>query len=276
MENGTSYECINTCTSESTPPCTSVYVASDDVNDGPFGSIRFVCEGENFDQIDAVFTYMGGESNGTCVASANTQSRNFHIGRLGVSCPADGGTNDVIYDDVYFDCHSKGSFVADTSNDAAVDIYTCAAGENCNGQQCEVVFSDFYLHTNIDQINDCVETISTSPGVAPLVPTVTPIEARSTYTFTTRFQASWALLYDSASSRSFCTMNENPSVVVTCGSGSSISFVSSTDAFMNCTNSSSNEMTCTTGNTNNIVDQFASVFYVRATFFTPVFLYKIE
>ena len=264
VENGTSFECVNTCTSETTPPCTSVYMASDESIDGPFGSINYICESRNFAQVDSFFMYKGGTTNGTCVTSSSIQSRNFHIGRLGILCPTNTWTNMIEFDDTGFECHSVGSFVADISNDPNDDIYACVTGSNCNGKECEVVFSDFYIHSKINQINQCVETLGESSIV---VPTTAPIDTTSTHTFTARFEASWAQLYDSTSSHSFCTINDNPSMIVTCGSGSSITFVRSTDTFMNCTKSiSSHEMTCVTSDINNILDQFTSVFYVSSTF----------
>jgi hypothetical protein len=149
IENGTSYECRNTCVDAD---CQGIYRYKDSFFDpigGPFGSIFFMCEGDTWEQVDAVFIFRGGTTNGTCAASASSTAsgRNYHVGRLGISCPIGSGPNrEYVYDDTYADCISLGSFTLDlANNDDPNDILGCVSGMPCEGQQCSFPFLNFWL-----------------------------------------------------------------------------------------------------------------------------------
>jgi hypothetical protein len=98
VRDGTTYECRNTC--EGTF-CDSIYGL------GKFGSIWFMCEGDGYRQVDAVYTFLGGKD-GSCGSSSSTRSWNFHVGRLGVLCPI-GIDRDFVYDDTFGECRDLGA-----------------------------------------------------------------------------------------------------------------------------------------------------------------------
>lgn len=254
VENRTTYQCINTCVGAD---CKTIYLASDDVSDGPFASIYFTCEGDKIQDVDAYVNFLGG-NNGTCAdstGSGTTVTRNFHVARLGVSCPV-GSSRAYVYDDTYFECRSLGSFVLNsaTNND---DKYACASGQNCDGFACEVSFSDVYINADVPRFLDsCVESavpITDFPTFAP---------AASSSEFSARFVASWGRLHEPILSASNC-VSDNPTVVVSCGNGASISLVNSTDVLMKCFYAGANELKCL-GDDRKIDNSFTSVTYVSS------------
>jgi hypothetical protein len=254
VPNGTSYECINTCTSTD---CESIYLANNGgrSSDGPFGSIQFMCEGNVVDEVDAAFTYVGG-NNGTCAAATSgSVTRNLHISRLGVSCPI-GSTREYVYDDTYFECDSVGSISFDTLPDP-LDSYTCEVGLDCMGQACTVDFDDMYINAYVPKFLDtCVEAI------VPITsyPTRAPTSEETGLTISVRFDGSWGNLFDSEDAISTCSTG-NPTAILSCENGASIEYVLSTSTTVNCTAISESELRCTDF-ASNIVNEFSSVIFV--------------
>jgi hypothetical protein len=252
VTNGTSYECQNTCSGTA---CETVYLANNGAFN-PFGSIQFICEGDDLEQVEAEFIYLGG-SNGTCAAStASTRGNNYHNGRLGVSCPI-GTSREYSFDDTYFECFGI-SYAFDVAIEPGdSDIYTCYSGNRCNGLQCTVPFSNIYVRAIVPSFYDsCIEAI------VPITTFPTPAPASSAFEFSAQFEALWSVQYDSTASRSGCT-SANPAVLVACENGASIEYINSTDSSMNCTEISGSELECI-GDINSILDNFTSVFYVSA------------
>jgi hypothetical protein len=251
--NGTTYQCINTCVESD---CQSIYLAVDGLaaKDGPFGSIKFSCEGDTVRDVDAFMNYLGG-NNGTCAAAFGTSTRNLHIARLGVSCSA-GSTLKYVYDDTYFECYSPDTFYFNTAN-GQDDIYTCGTGESCSGVECVVPFSDIYVNADLPILLDsCVESLLGDPVTS--FPTSSPMQ--SSLDFSARFVASWGRLFDPLTSLVTCTSG-NPTITVSCENAASISFVNSSDSFLNCTNVGANTMKCLSDDAK-IDNVFTDVFYV--------------
>ena len=254
VANGTSYECINTCTSSN---CENIYLANANgkSSDGPFGSIWFMCEGADVEQVDAALTYLGG-NNGTCAAaSSGSITRNLHIGRLGVSCPV-GSTREYVYDDTYFECNTAEAISFDLLANP-FDLYTCEIGQDCKGEACTVAFTDMYIDAYVPKFLDtCVEAI------VPITayPTLAPIPQSSGLTVSVRFEASWGNLFDSEDSINTCSTG-NPAVILSCENGASIEYILSTTSTVNCTAISGNELGCSDF-ASSIVNQFSSVIFV--------------
>jgi hypothetical protein len=155
----TVFQCENTCVDSD---CEKVYRYEMDVFDpisGPFGSIVFQCEGNTIDEIDAVFVYRG-SNGGYCAGTV--ERRNYHIGRLGVSCPVgDGSSNrEYVYDDTFVECRSPGSYVLDLNPiEAGPDVYACVNGKKCNAE-CFFNFSDFFMEADVQKFYEpCVESL---------------------------------------------------------------------------------------------------------------------
>jgi hypothetical protein len=244
-EYGWSYiECNNTC---SNAACEEIYlVVGGASNDGPFGEISFQCAGDVADDIDA-FVSFEDSGNGFCDTASSSSPRNYHIARMGVSCP----TN--IFDDFYFECINN-KFPADGNPG---DVYTCFEGEACNqGDACDVDFDRIIVSADVPNFLDkCVEAL------VPLSPAPTP-EIISTATYTARFSAAWGLLFDAVSDP-FC-FGSTPTVRMTCRNGN-IKFVRSRYGTANCTNVRRGVMECTDTTTANFVNQFTGVVYVSTT-----------
>ena len=171
VRNGTTFTCINTCVD-----CTSVYIAPFNIGDGPFASIWFMCEGDDIQNIDALYTFVDGNP-GSCIATTTTSSRNFHVGRLGVSCPL--GTNrEFVYDDTYVECFfgdsTSAGFVLDITPELDdIDTYTCISGENCDGAACTVPFDQIDFTTQSKSFAEsCVESLVTSNAVPTPAPQI--------------------------------------------------------------------------------------------------------
>jgi hypothetical protein len=251
FENGETHRCSSNC---SGAECTSSYLSSDGlaVEDGPFASIYFSCEGVTLQDVDAFMNYVGGNT-GTCAVASGAISRSYHIARLGVLCPA-GSSWKYVYDDTYFECYSFDTAVFNTALGEA-DIYTCSSGSFCGGLECDIPFSDIYVNADVPALFDsCVESN------VPITSFPTPSPVLSTFIFSARFVASWGRLFDPIASASHCSSG-NPAVVVSCESGASITFMNSTDEMMNCTNISAYELKCL-GDETKIDNLFTSVSYV--------------
>lgn len=259
VANGTTYQCTNTCTS-----CTGVYERLGNIADGPFASVEFMCEGDSVQQVNAQYFYLSG-NDGSCVAAtATTSTRNYHVGRLGVLC-ATGSTSSrqYRYDDTYSECRFGTStslgyaYDVEVENEAE-DLYTCIAGDNCEGQSCQFSFPEMRVYATLSNlVNSCIES---TVGI-PIAPE-TPQNSLSPSTYTVQFEASWAQLFESDSSQSSSCSSENPSVLITCGAGSSITFANATDSSMICNNLSNGELLCS-GSPSAIRNNFTSVNYVR-------------
>jgi hypothetical protein len=257
IDNGMTYQCVNTCTD-----CASVYVASGNIDEGPFASIVFMCEGDDIQQVGAFYSFNAG-SPGTCVSTGGTQSRNYHVARLGVLCPFNTGP-DFVYDDTYAECIISGAdttvgFVTDLANRTGDDIYTCVTGNNCDGQTCSVPFDDINVFTTLPKyMSTCVESlveIGAAPTAAPQVST-----GSTSTRYKIQYEAAWGQVLGLDATLGSCA-SANPTILVKCMSGSSIQFINSTDASMICNPLGENELSCT-GDANAIIDAFAKVTYV--------------
>jgi hypothetical protein len=253
--NGTTYECRNTCNETTTTACSDIYL-TEQPSVSLFGSIRFMCESDDVREVEASIAYLAGTNNGTCAASATESRRNYHIARLGISCPV-GSIRGYVYDDTYFECRGLGTFTFDYAiTDQDPDVYVCVDGDFCGAEACNFAFNDLVVIGDLPSYIDlCVETmeeITSFPTVAP--------GPSSSFDYSVRFGASWAIRYDSVASIADCT-SANPMLIVSCENDARIDFVTATDTSMKCTEINSSELQCM-GDLSAITDQFTSVFYV--------------
>ena len=254
VTNGTTYQCANTCTS-----CAGVYEASGDIQDGPFASVDFMCEGDKVEQVDALYVFMSG-NDGSCSIASSGVSRNYHVGRLGVLCSAEStGSSAYVYDDTYVECQFNDvnavGFTIDTAEENSDDIYTCITGDNCKGVQCTVPFDEMRFFATLPNFLNCVDSTVGTPAIISQLP-----ESPSQM-YNVQFEASWAQLIEpTGTSQSSCS-SDNPSVLIKCGAGTSIQFVNATDASMLCNRLSSSELSCF-GDASAIKNNFTSVVYV--------------
>ena len=256
VKSGTTFTCVNTCVD-----CTSVYEASDNIIDGPFASIEFICEGDDIQHIDALYTYDNGNP-GSCSATTSTTSRNYHVGRLGVSCPTTGTSREFVYDDTYVECvfsiSDAPGFITDITPEMQdVDTYTCISGDNCNGATCTVPFDEISFYT---QARNFIDTCVNSLVAIDTTPTPAPQVFTTSTRYKVQYESSWGQLYSSEASRDSCT-STNPSIAIQCEAGSSIGFINSTDVAMNCVNISNSELSCT-GDGTSLRTSFTSVTFV--------------
>jgi hypothetical protein len=255
--NGTTYECRNTCNETTTNACTDIYLAETfDLN--LFGSIQFMCESDDVREVEAFITYLAGSSNGTCAASVSTTSDIIHVARLGISCPVGSGTSrGYVYDDTYFECRGFSTVTIDYSLPTDPDVYVCFSGGSCGADACNFAFDDLFIIVDLPSliVDSCVETMEAITSF----PTVAPGPSPS-FNYSVRFEASWAIQYDSDASITTCT-STNPAIIVSCENDARIDIVTATDSSMNCTEISSSELQCT-GDLSTITNQFTSVFYV--------------
>jgi hypothetical protein len=254
--NGTTYECRNTCNETTTTACSDIYLA-EKFDADKFGSIRFMCESDDVREVEASIAYLAGIKNGTCAASATDMSSNYHIGRLGISCPV-GSSREYVYDDTYFECRGLGTFTFDyvlTIQDP--DVYVCVDGDFCGADACNFAFEDLAVIVDFPSliVDKCIETTETITSFATVAP-----GPSSSFDYSVRFGASWAIRYDSDASIATCT-SANPAVIVSCENDARIDFVTATDTSMNCTEISTSILQCI-GDLSKITDQFTSVFYV--------------
>ena len=258
--NTTTFQCLNGCTD-----CESVYRLKDNnatIFEGPVGSISFVCAGNSVDDVGAVMEVLGGSTPGYCSASGTpTRGRNIHAGRMGVSCPISTTARQYVYDDTYFDCLSEGTISVDVSAEQESDIFACATGFVCNGEECSYFFDDVLISTTVDNFYDCVES---SSGMAiTSAPTRSPM--LSAFTFLVQFEASWGQLYVPVESASVCSSASEPTdVLLSCDNGAAIEFISSTDTLMTCSKLQENQLSCI-ANEASLKNRLVSVFYVSAT-----------
>ena len=273
LEGDTSYVCQNTCNGTA---CNDIYLASGSdmaPANGPYGSIQFMCEGDDYQQVEAAFNYIGG-SNGFCTNAATSSSepsnRNVHVAKLGISCPSEssGGSNvsEYVYDDTYFECSftgdSSAAAVSFNSRTDSVDVYTCMTGKNCNGLACsDVIFNNIIIRSVVPKfLSLCVETtlqsITAIPSKAPIIPIV------GDTIYSVRFEALWGELYKPEAAMTMCRYLENAAVRISCGNGATaIRFHNSTDPSMNCTIVDERDLDCT-GDETKSMNIFTSVVYV--------------
>jgi hypothetical protein len=259
IENGTTFQCVNTCAD-----CQNVYrfASSDNVTaqQGPFESITFRCEGNSIDNIGAGFEVLGENTLGTCSASSETKyGRNFHLARLGVSCPVLGSTTmrQYVFDDTYFDCLSPNTFSVDLSPDQSTqeDIFACVTGKACQGQACDFLFSNLLVTSSVSEFYDaCVESS------VPITAFPTPAPASTPFEYSVLFEASWGQLYDSYETYLACS-TESPDILISCDNGAVIEYVNSTDVNMRCFNLLDSQLSCL-ANGATIKNLLVSVFYV--------------
>jgi hypothetical protein len=246
-------ECNNTCASDAA--CQEVYLnlGGQDIEAGPFGEIFFLCDGDDLDSIVAGVSFLD-NGNGTCAGSSSSvDTRNFHVARMGVSCPTDFGDRAYDFDDFYFDCVGLGTPFPSDGNPG--NVYTCYYGENCNGIACQVDFFPVLITSSVENLMDkCVESaVPITPAPAPVPNTTVQL-----FNFSAKFEASWGLLFDPVSG--LACSGDTPTVRMTC-INSTITFVNSTYETVNCTAMSTGVMECT-DNSTNFVNNFTGVEYV--------------
>jgi hypothetical protein len=274
-------DCINTCQPDDL--CArNVYLQVDSSVDlGPFAQIDFLCSTANgkYADLEATITFLD-SGNGECGNSSLGLTRNLHILRMGVSCPnldspnhststtlnatnATLNTNltvpplrNYVFDDYYFEC-----IPSTASYPLGDNYYTCIVGGSCDGIACSVDFDPIVITTNLAALLQACQ-IDTTRSTTPS-PTMVP--DNNVYTFTTRFVASWALLFDPITADD-CT-GFTPTVQVDCLVGSVIALSRRTShaASLNCTQPNASRLVCTDTNPSHFVDRFASVDYVRKT-----------
>jgi hypothetical protein len=258
VTSGTTYECQNTCNETTTSACSDIYL-NEDVDTSIFGSIRFLCESDDVREVEASITYLGGISNGTCEASATATGVNVHVARLGISCPVGSGTSrGYVYDDAYFECGGIGTSSFDFARtEQDPDVFVCFTGGFCGAEACNFAFADVFVIVDIPSliVDSCIETTETITSFPTLAPVPSP-----SFDYSVRFEASWAIQYDSDATIATCT-SANPTLIVSCENDARINFVTATDTSMNCTEISTSELQCT-GDLSTITNQFTSVFYV--------------
>lgn len=261
---GTTYVCTNDCTEDDT--CSSVYATSDfpkNAFDGPYGSIRFLCEGNNTQDVNAEFYYASNSKVGTCIADSTTTAQsNLHVARLGVSCPiatngdeSNGVARQYVFDDTYFECRSRNISTADTAAPPN-DVYTCFSGQQCNGQGCSFEFDPIQVVTEVPNFaKDCVQAL------VPIDRFPTPAPQAETSLYQVRFEASWLTINNDANCVS--NSNVNPKIRIACDNNgeSTIVFANATDPTMQCVNVEQNALQCT-GDPSQSSNQFTSVAYV--------------
>jgi hypothetical protein len=257
-DNGWTYiECNNTCASDAT--CRNVYLTDQSVDTGIMARIDYSCAGNDLDEIDGAVEFVD-SGDGLCGAASGAQTRNFHVLRMGVSCPNATGNNQrgYVFDDYYMECSP---FTA--SFPFGDNLYTCISGDSCNGMACNVDFDFLTVDADVPSFADrCVESL------VPIAPTASPALAPTSdntglVTFATTFVASWGLLFDAVSGP-VCT-GYTPTVQITCLNGNAIALanaLSTTMGSMNCTKVETSIMVCTDTNSLDFVNRFSSIDYV--------------
>jgi hypothetical protein len=208
--NGTTYECRNTCNETTTTACSDIYLA-EKFDADKFGSIRFMCESDDVREVEASIVYLDGNSNGTCAASSTTTSFNLHVARLGISCPV-GSSRGYVYGDTYFECRGLDTFTCDYALDQDPDVYVCISGDTCGAEACNFAFDDLAVIVDLPSliVDKCIETMEEITSFSTVAPGPSP-----SFNFSVRFEASWAILYNSVASMETCT-SANPALIVSC------------------------------------------------------------
>ena len=249
---GTLYACTTDCSDDE---CEDVYVASNASTffDGPFGSVTFMCEGDDYRNASASFFYLG--QNTTCDSSTvATQTRNYHAGRLGVSCLV-GSMREYIFDDTYFECVSYVPPI-NTQVLGSDDAYTCISGKDCLGEACDVSIDQIsFLSYPLIYFDDCVDKTTTATLPSPPSSPIT-----SSFQYTAQFEASWAVLFNPENGAETCT-NAHGGAIVSCDNRSVIRYLISSDTSMVCTLINDSELNCI-GSDDSITNQFTQVNYV--------------
>jgi hypothetical protein len=131
------------------------------------------------------------------------------------------------------------------------------SGFFCGAEACNFAFTDLSVMADVPSlmVDKCIETKETITSF----PTVAPVPSPS-FDYSVRFEASWAIRYDSDASIATCS-SANPTLIVVCENDARIEFVNATDASMNCTEIGSSELRCM-GDVSTITNQFTSIFYV--------------
>jgi hypothetical protein len=176
-----------------------------------------------------------------------------------VSCPAVGSSREYVYDDTYADCYfrSDTALAFDSSFDVT-DVFACLDGFLCYGLECSRPFNDFQIDAQVSNFYDtCVEY----PAIITPFPTKAP--PPSSYKFSASFEASWGTFYDPVELYFLCSGSPMRIVVITCGNGAEITYISTDSKETNCAENGSNEILCFT-NQDSFVNQFVSVFYVSS------------
>jgi hypothetical protein len=250
-------ECNNTCASDTA--CQDVYlnIGGTGIADGPYGEIRFQCEGDDLVSIDSAVFFLGGDGAGCGASTTHNYTRNFHAVRMGVSCRTESGGRAYVFDDYYFDCYGGWPYPTDTHPG---DEFTCYNGHNCGGAACDVVFDDLHVEADpLTFLDACVETsVIFTPTPAPVLNTT----QNQLFNFSAKFEAAWRWLSDPVDST--CYDNTAPTIQLTC-LNSNITFVNSTYETVDCKTVSSGVLECT-DNITNFVDNFTGVVYVSGDF----------
>lgn len=189
----TTITCNTTCASDAA--CQSVYLVQNaNINQGYFGEIRFLCEGDTAYNVDAAMWY-NDSGVGGCAGTSNGYSRSYHIARMGVSCPTGSGGRNYLFDNFYFHClgYGNGTYNAYPGEGDPGNVYTCYTGKNCNGTECDVNFLRLSIEADLPNfLNSCVET----SGAVTSFPTPAPFDFTKSqlHPISARFEAAWGVL----------------------------------------------------------------------------------
>jgi hypothetical protein len=248
IDGWSTIECNNTCVSDTA--CKDVYLnIGGNVEDGPFGEIIFQCGGNSLGDIEAAFSFLGSKNAG-CPASSTQKldTRNFHVARIGATCPAESGEHEYTFDDFFFDC--DGIPISGNGDGNPGNTFSCVEGRNCNRAECKFDFNPIMIKLDLQHYLDkCL------PGT--IAPTLVP-NTSQLFNYSARFEAAWERMVDPVGST--CSENTAPTVRMTCINGT-ITFVNSTYETVSCKTVSSGVMECTDNSTNS-VDQFTGVVFV--------------
>jgi hypothetical protein len=258
--DGTVNVCTNKCTEDGS--CSSIYEANVGVQnafEAPYGSIRFMCEGNVIQDVNARFIYFSVNNETSCISDSNATERlNLRAARLGVSCPTSAGVErNFVFDDTYFECRSPNVSAADTAL-APNDEYACFNGQECKGgQACSFEFNPIQVLSQVPNFaNECIQALVPIDGFP------TPAPQAETSLYRVRFEASWISINPNTEN---CASNSDssPKILATCDNNgeSTIVFVNATDINMKCSNIEQNTLECT-GDPNQSLNSFTNVTYV--------------
>ena len=238
-------ECRTTC--EETNTCGDIYLERDDVEGGVFAEITYECLGETTQQIDTTFQYTSG-ADGVC-EEGQISGRNFHVAQLGVLCSAENGQQEFDYGDRYFEC-GFGNFAF--KHDGK---YTCIAGQNCQGQPCEVAFEELTVEASSERFHECIESVSGIP--VPEEPTDEEIRSPSVPgDYVATFEAKWQLSLD----LTYCGAGF-ASKKITCVGGN-ISLTETLYDNIACSQISEDVLECSDTSDANFVNAFSGIIFV--------------
>jgi hypothetical protein len=119
-----------------------------------------------------------------------------------------------------FECRGFFNVTIDYSLPTDPDVYVCISGDTCGADACNFAFDDLFIIVDLPSYIDlCVETMEAITSF----PTVAPGPSPS-FNYSVRFEASWAIQYDSDASIATCT-STNPALIVVCENDARIDFV---------------------------------------------------